>query len=239
MKRFLFIPLLILLLPSSPLLAQILSDRPSDIKEYTFDMRQFSTLCVQDNVNVVYNCSNDSVAKVTYKSLPEFENAFFFTNERGTLKVQVNSEDMDKPGLPTLYISSAHLVKIENYSDGIVNIESVANCDSFTASLVGNGLISVNNIIARSVKGAITTGMGKIILSGRCDDAMLKMTGAGTIKADRLKSINTTCKIFGGGQIYSFTTGHLTTKGIGSTKIYYRGHPEISKKGGGKLIQMD
>lgn len=219
--------------------AQILSDHPSDYKEYSFDFRQFSTLCIQDNVNVVYSCSTDSVARVTYNSLPDFGDAFIFTNNNGTLKIQVTTEDVGKPGLPTLHISSNHLLKVENYSDCNLSVESLSPCDSFTASLVGNGTISVNDINARNVKAVITTGMGKIILNGKCEEALLKMTGAGNIQADRLKSINTTCKILGGGQISTFTTGKLSTRGIGSTKIYYRGHPEISKKGGGKLLQID
>lgn len=237
-KRLLFTVLLTILLQSLSVSAQRLTDK-TDIQDYRFDFRQFSTLCVQDNVNVIYNCSTDSVATVTYSGMPDFENAFIFTDNNGTLKIQVSTEDVGKPDLPTIYVTSNHLIKVENYSDFNVNVMSLASCDSFTASLVGNGLITVNDINARSVKGVITTGMGKIILSGRCDDATLKMTGAGTIEADRLKSINTTCKIFGGGRISTFTTGKLSTRGIGSTKIYYRGHPEISKKGGGKLFPID
>lgn len=211
----------------------------TDVKNYSFDMKQFSTLCVQDNVNVIYNCSTDSVAHIEYTSLPDFEDAFIFTNNNGTLKIQVTTEDVGKPDLPTLYISSNHLLKVENYSDFNIRVESLSPCDSFTASLVGNGSISVNDIKARYCKAVITTGMGTILLNGKSDEALLKLTGTGTIQADRLKCRDVTCKILGGGQITAFATGKLTTRGIGSTKIYYRGHPEINKKGGGKLFQID
>lgn len=218
--------------------AQELSGK-EELQDYSFPLQQFSTICVQDNVNVIYNCSNDSVASVSYNSLPDFEDAFIFTVNKGTLKIQVTTEDVGKPELPILYVTSNHLLKVENYSDFNVRVESLAPSDSFTASLVGNGSILVNDIKARDVKAVITTGMGTITLSGKCDDALLKLTGTGTIQADRMKANNVTCKILGGGSITTFATNKLTARGIGSTKIYYRGHPEISKKGGGKLIPID
>lgn len=234
---------LILLLTACSAIQSSAQNNPTlqddDLQKYTFHVKQFSTLCVQDNVNVVYNCSNDSTATIYYHAVPDFEDAFIFTDNGHTLKIQVTTEDVGKPGLPTLYVSSRFLSRVENYSDFNLRVETLKPTEEFSASLVGNGSILVNDIDAHDVNAAITTGMGTIILTGQTTNASLKLTGTGTIQADRLKCRKASCRILGGGSITTFATELLQTRGIGSTKIYYRGRPQIRRKGGGKLIPID
>ena len=62
------------------------------------------------------------------------------------------------------------------------------------------------------------------------------MAGTGTIQADMLKATDVTCQYVGGGSISTYPLNNLTAKGIGSTRIHYRGNPKIKHRGGGKLI---
>lgn len=214
--------------------------RPTDdeaaLQEYTFKAGNFDHLSVQNNVNVIYTHSNDTIGYIRYKSTPDFEDAFIFTNNKGHLKIQVQTDDLGKPGLPTLYISSNNLERVENYSDFNLRIESNIKAEDFSASLVGNGSIVISDIDATTVSLKITAGMGTIIASGECTNADFKLTGAGTIQANLLKADNVKCNFFGGGSISTYPVKTLQTKGVGSTRIHYRGEPTIKRIGGGKLI---
>ncbi|MDE6787366.1 MAG: DUF2807 domain-containing protein, partial [Muribaculaceae bacterium] len=60
-----------------------------------------------------------------------------------------------------------------------------------------------------------------------------------TIQADRLEAVNVNCKMLGNGSIGCWPVEKLKIMGIGNTKIYYKGSPEIEKKGGGKLFPLE
>lgn len=212
--------------------------RDEEMKEYSVEVGQFTAIKLQDNVNVVYRCNPDSTGMVYYKGVEDFANAFIFSNNGKQLKIQVNTEDVGKVGMPTLYVYSDFLERVSNYSEYNITVENPAPCPIFTATLVGNGSVSVSGIKSTEVKGKITAGGGTITLEGNCGKATLQMTGAGVIQADQLKAGEVNCKIFGGGSIGCDPIRELIVKGIGSTKIYYRGEPQIHHKGGGKLIQI-
>lgn len=206
------------------------------LQEYSFKVGNFNELSIQNNVNVVYTHCKDTIGHVTYKSIPDFEDAFIFTNNKGSLKIQVQTDDLGKTDLPTIYVSSNNLDKIENYSDYNVRIESNIKSDTFTASLIGNGSIVIGDLDATNVCARITAGMGTIIISGECTNADFRLTGTGTIQANMLKATNVNCRILGGGSISTYPLRTLSVKGIGSTRIHYRGNPVIKHRGGGKLI---
>ncbi len=211
----------------------------ASLPEYNFEVGNFHEISIQNNVNVVYTHCSDTIGRVSYKSLPDFEDAFIFTNNKGCLKIQVQTDDLGKPDLPTIFISSNNLEKVENYSDFNVRIESNIKADRFIASLIGNGSIVVSDVDATNVNAKITAGMGTIIISGECTNADFRLTGTGTIQADMLKASNVNCRILGGGSISTYPLRTLSVRGIGSTRIRYRGQPTIKHRGGGKLIPID
>lgn len=229
MNRLLFLITALLLMVSGASAAQ-------KERKFTFATPQFSELRVQDNVNVIYKISNDSIAHISYTADEDFADAFIFTNSGGSLKVQVTTEDVGKTDLPTLYISSNKLDKVANYSDYNVTIEQTGTVDRFEASLIGNGMINVNLIKANKVDARTTAGRGQIILQGECKTANFRVTGSGTINATGLAIDCLNCKILGAGAIYCPKLQTLDVKGLGSTKIYYPGNPKIKHSGGGKLI---
>ena len=109
---------------------------------------------------------------------------------------------------------------------------------TFYAKLIGNGKIVANEVKANEVEANFVTGNGEIIIGGSCKLAKYKMVGAGTIQADEMKADAVQCKVMGAGNIGCWPVDKLDVRGIGSTKIYYKGSPEVKKVGGGKLFPL-
>lgn len=209
-------------------------------ERYTLNIGDFTKLKVHDNVNVVYSNNPDSIGYAFFEGESRFADAFIITPKNETLKIQVSTEDVGSPELPTLHVYSKFLHEVENSSDFTVYINDLAPTTEIKAKLIGNGKIIINNIDATKVSSNLSTGNGTIILKGVCSTASLKMVGTGTIQADGLKANQVNCSIFGTGTIGCWATETLKSKGVGSTKIYYKGNPEtIKKSGGGHLYKMD
>lgn len=247
-RRFDYMPLIVtlalLLLTSVPHLhpdalgARQTMQQTERLNEYIFEVGAFHKLRVLDNVNVVYRCVPDSAGFAAYRGEEDFRDAFIFTNNNGTLRVQVTTEDINKPGLPTIYLYSDYLTEAENSSIFTLTIENPAPCAEFKVRQEGNGTIIADGINATKVTAALATGMGNVIVAGTCTNAELKMVGTGVIQADRLKARSVKCTIIGSGSIGCWAEEKLSVKGIGSTKIYYKGNPEVKKTGGGKLYPV-
>lgn len=213
--------------------------KAQEIKNYSLEVGQFDKVRVLDNVNVVYRCLPDSTGYIQYSGKADFADAFIITAKGdGKLKIQVTTEDVGKPDLPTLFIYSDFLTSVENSSDFLLKVESVAPCAELKMTQIGNGMISAENISATKVLATLNTGNGTVNVSGKCETAVLKMVGAGMIAADRLRANDVQCRILGTGSIGCWPVATLSVKGIGSTKIYYKGDPMIKKSGGGKLFEL-
>lgn len=209
--------------------------------EYEIKVGEFNTLQVVDNANVVWRCLPDSAGYIQFYGEERFADAFILTNNgKGTLKVQVSTEDVNDPALPTLYVYSSFLTEVKSNSALSVSAESVPPAADFKVTLIGNGRIDAGGLRCTRVSAKIATGNGVVTLGGECHDASFAMLGTGQIRADELEAQDVSCSIMGTGSIYTWPVEKLSTKGIGSTTIYYRGTPgEIRKRGGGKLVQLE
>lgn len=219
-----------------PVFAQM--DKEITRKTYSLNVGQFDRLCVSDNVNVEYRCVPDSTGFVRYEGEPEFANAFIFSNNKGKLHIQVNTEDVDSPNLPVLKIYSDYLVSVENSSDFTVTVWGDNAVPAFEAKQIGNGKIVATGIRANDVTAIIATGNGQVTLTGSCSRATYRMLGTGVIQADGMRADQVTCRLLGSGNIYCDAKYQLNVKGIGSTKIFYKGDPKIKKVGGGKVFPL-
>ena len=83
---------------------------------------------------------------------------------------------------------------------------------------------------ANEVKGTMRLGHGTLILTGRCNDAKLKLTGTGVIQADELTATEATVNASGTGSVGVNATSTLNVYGMGSTAIYYIGDPVIKNR---------
>ena len=210
-----------------------------EVQDYKVEVGQFDKIKVLDNVNVVYRCLPDSSGYAQYRGAKEFADAFIITPKSdGTLRIQVSTEDVGHQDLPTLYIYSDFLTEVENSSSFSVLVENPAPCAEFKALQVGNGSVAVENLKTNKLSATLNTGNGTVNVSGSTLTAIFKMVGTGIISADRLEAEDVQCKILGSGSIGCWAVSTLSVKGIGSTKIYYKGDPKIKKSGGGKLYPL-
>lgn len=206
---------------------------------YTVEVGQFEKLKINGDIRIIYKNLPDSAGYARY-SAPIGNNDIFSFSLKGdgTLKTEPNNEKWGITDLPVLYLYSSFLSSVESFSNLEVEIERVAPCATFNVNQVGNGKITVDGIKSNNVTASISTGNGSIFLSGQCINANFRMVGAGMISADRLLAENVKCRILGTGSIGCWPVDNLNVTGIGSTKIYYKGRPNIKKSGGGKLFAL-
>lgn len=208
-------------------------------REFTLPVGQFSKLSVDDNVNVTYIGADGSPSRVRYEGDQKYAKAFIITNKGDKLRIQVETEFVNDPELPMLYVYSDFLKSASNSSEATLKVESAAPASEISLSLMGNGTLVADNLRATKVSAAIKSGNGTIAVTGNCETADFTMVGNGTIQADHLEAATVSCKILGNGSIGCWPVNKLKVRGIGSTKVYYKGRPEIDKKGGGKLLQLE
>ncbi len=208
-------------------------------KQFTLPVGQFSKVSVDDNVNVVYVGADGSPSRVTYEGDQKYAKAFIITHKGNKLRIQVETLYVDDPELPTLYVYSDFLENASLSAESTLTLKSVAPGSNLDLSVMGNGSIVADNIRATKIGASIKSGNGTISISGHCQTANFTMLGNGTIQADCLEAVTVNCKMLGQGSIGCWPTEELKVRGIGNTKIYYKGMPKIDKKGGGKLFPLE
>ncbi len=207
---------------------------------YEVNVGEFNRINVINSVNIVWCVNPDSIGYARFFAEPRFADAFIFSNnDSGTLRIEVAADDVDLDDLPTLYLYSTFLTGVTNAGNKCVTAIAPPPCTEFKAEIIGNGDIKISDLEVTRINGKINTGNGSLSIVGTAQQANLSMIGTGQIIADELEAKKVHCTIMGTGSIYCWPTEVLSVKGIGSTKIYYKGIPaNIKKRGGGKLIQL-
>ncbi len=202
----------------------VVAGRASDVKScYTLDVHDFTQLKVDNSINVDYICNPDSAGMATFDTTDALASLLIFANnDKGVLTIELNTDGYKYHDLPTVRVYSSFLNKIENSGDSLVRVLSVAPCPEFSATLIGNGRLSIHDIRATTVNGVIRTGRGTLVINGECTKANLRNTGTGSIQADGLKAHKVLCKLVGTGPIGCSVADELTIQGMGSGKVYYR-----------------
>ena len=208
-------------------------------KQFTMPVGQFSKLSVDDSVNVVYVGGDGSPSRATYDGDAKYAHAFLITHKGDKLRIQVETAYVGDPELPTIYVYSDFLKNASLSADATLTLKSVAPTSELSVSVMGNGTLIADGLKVTKIGAAIKSGNGTISLSGHAQTADFTMVGNGTIQADRLQAVTVNCKILGQGSIGCWPDEHLKVRGIGNTKIYYKGTPEIETKGGGKIFPLE
>lgn len=205
----------------------------------TVEIGDFQKLKITSNLNVVYRNVKDSIGYARYLVVNDKDaNINFLNKGKGTLRVYESDTQWENKNNTVIYVYSNFLTSVESSSDLTVSIENPAPCASFSINLIGNGIIVVENVKCDHLSASQTTGRGNIVVTGNCVEASFKMVGTGTISADRLQAEDVKCSILGTGTIGCWPIDNLSVKGLGTTKIYYKGKPNIKKVGGGKLFEI-
>lgn len=212
----------------------------AQMHNYELKIGDFDKIKIQDAVNVVWHCNPDSTGRATFYSSKEFVDAFILSNNgNGTLKVQVSTEALMKDNLPTLHLYSDFLTYVSNNNNGKVRVITPPPCAKFTIIQQGNGYVAATGLQCTDVEAKLITGKGTVSVDGKCNYATLSLTGTGEIRADELQATQVKCSFRGTGAIFCWPKEILRTKGIGTTRIFYKGLPEeIIKKGGGTVEQF-
>lgn len=205
----------------------------SGLVKYELKVNEFHELKVVDAIRVVYSSSTDSAGMAVFTCPSEQASALMFNNKGGKLSMQISTESVGSKDLPVVYVYSSYLNKIENSGDSLVKALRIAECPKFTAALIGNGRLSVPEIKATEVEAAIKTGNGTLVIGGKCQKANIKFVGTGVIQADELEAVDVSVKAHGTGAIGVWPQKELSVSGVGSTKVYYKGNPEIKNRAAG------
>lgn len=197
---------------------------------YRIDVGEFNELEVNDHINVIYTAMPDSAGYVVFDATPKFASYVMAERSKGKLKIQLDQDAESTPApLPTVYVYSSYLSKIENTKDSTLTVRSVAPGAKIDIELQGNGKIIADGLDAVSISLKLLTGKGTIIAAGKCDNLSIKNVGTGLIQADEIAAKNVKCHLVGTGTIGCAPLKTLSIKGLGSGKVYYTGNPQISK----------
>lgn len=217
----------------------VLSVSAQSPTSYDLNVGEFSELRVSDGVNVDYTSDTAKAGRAYFNCPAQQASAFMFTNKGGRLTIQLSPENIGTRNLPTISVHSKYLTKVENTSDSTVRVLSVNGSPKFEAKLEGNGHLIVRGIDANEVKGTMRLGHGTLILTGKCKEAKLNLTGTGVIQADELVAVEASVSAKGTGSVGVNAAVSLGIYGMGSTSVYYIGTPAIKNRSVGlKLIPL-
>lgn len=207
----------------------------------TLKTHDFQQLKVRGGLNVEYVSSADSAGLILISGPVEEQLSWVEasgSNRKLTLNLRMPDDKMAVPAnLPSVRVYSSYLTKVENDGDSTVIVNAPVANAQFSATVTGNGRISVRNIKAGEVSGAVHAGHGIVAISGSCNKASLKVNGAGVIQADALRADAASVWCTGTGNIGVWAVKTLNINGVGSGTVYIKGTPDIVQKTVGLKIQ--
>jgi len=215
-----------------------------EVNRYELNVGEFDRLSVEDGINVEYYCSADSAGYAVYETTKDIADQLIFDfSKKGRLLIQkqFHGEGELSVGLPVVRVYSKFLTRAQNSGDSTLRIVTVAPCPEFKATVIGNGHLIVKDIHCTKFDGAIKTGNGQLVVSGKADKAVFSNTGVGSIQADALEAQDVSCRFFGTGTTGVWVSDVLTIKGMFPGKLYYKGTPRKKKNYsmGVKIFHME
>ncbi len=201
-----------------------------ELKQYKLDVKDFAELQVVDGINVVYECSADSAGYASFTTTNDKVSMILFSNDKSTLKIQLQTDGVTVTDLPTITVRSNYLSRVENSGDSTVYVNSPAPSADIKLRVIGNGTIVAKGLHSTNVEGKIDTGRGHIVLQGVTQWVKLRTVGSGSIEAGDLKAEKGNLLISGTGSVDCYVTGELNIKGLGTGKVYYKGTPTIKNR---------
>ncbi len=209
---------------------------------YMLNLNNFTELKVVNGVNIEYHSSVDTVGKGYFTCEKDLSSRFVFSQDENKLKVEVDMVDTVIRNLPTIHLYSTKLEKVENTSDSLIIVHEIGDVDQFKVKVVGNGAITVNNLVCDKADVTINTGKGNVeIKSGEVTSIKYKNVGKGIIRAAGLKAKSANVILLGTGDIECFVEQTILIYGSGSGKVKYKGYPEkiTNRSIGVKTVEME
>ena len=210
------------------------------VQDYTIAAGDFSELKVIDPINVVYKCVPDSAGTVAFSCEPEVAPMILVSNDKNVLKIQIQSDIAPGYKLPTLHVYSNFISKAEKSGDSTLTVASPASTANLRLRVIGNGQIVATGLHATVVEARIDTGSGSLVASGQANWVKLRTVGTGNVEAGALKAEKGSIFIGGTGSVDCQVSKELTVTGLGSGKVYVKGHPQVKNRtlGTVKVIEV-
>lgn len=209
----------------------------AQIRHYAIDVHDFSAIDIAQGINVIYSSSADSAGYVVFDCEPAMTSHILFSNQKNTLKVQIDKDGLPAGPLPVLHMYSSSLVKADNSGDSTMVLSNLKPVNNLELKLMGDGKLIATDIQCDQLDAAISLGNGTLQVAGQATKANYSNVGKGTLQARELKASFVNCKILGTGLIECFADQRLSVTGAGSGTVLYHGKPrDISKRTiGGKV----
>ncbi len=218
--------------------AAVLALLPAMAEDVFYKVGPFDRLSVRGDINVVYRCVPDSTGFARYDDSRAKEEPFELYVKKGKLQVKTPEPGNGTVTAPTLYVYSDFLTSVDYEGCGTLSVVLPIATPKFSAKLIGNGKLIVDGIKSTDVSINFPTGNGTIVAIGQCEKLGISMLGTGTVQADGLRADNVNCNVMGTGSIGCWAQESLDVRGIGTTKVYYKGDPEVHKVGGSKIFPL-
>lgn len=207
---------------------------------YALNVADFSSLSVDNGVNVCYKCLADSAGWVVFDTEPSKASKILLKNDKSNLRIQIDIDEGVPDGLPTIRVYSSMLCSVSNSGDSLVTVSLTQPVEKLKVKVIGNGCIHMDGIDARNVDSKVTAGRGAIRLKGSADKANMFIAGSGRIDAGELAAREVRSSSIGPGRIICNPMKKLRVSGL-SGHVYYLSEPEeITRRGMGvKALPAD
>ena len=231
----------LLLLIATCLLSIVAS---AQVKHFDIKIGDFDNLIVYDNINVTYESDTLRAGTAVFDCPQNIADGLIFRNNtHGRLTIQVATDLLGTPNLPTLHVYSSELAVVENGGDSTVTLSHVRSQKSLKAILSDNGRINLDDAEVRDLELMLITGKGIISASGYCNKLRTRLLGKGTIDALRVSAQYINVNMTGTGTIDVDAEGaELNVRGSGTGRVNYLGTPsklKVRKLGPLKVMQLD
>lgn len=221
--------------------AAVIGMKASEPKPFCVEVQDFGELKVVDGINVVYKCSADSAGYATFTCDPKLSPLIMFSNNKNTLKIELQPDGLPSKGLPTITVYSRFLSKAENSGDSTIRVETPAPSAEIKMVVIGNGTIVAKGLHSTTVNGRVDAGKGHLVLSGTTQWVKLRTFGTGSIEAGDLKAEKGSLTMSGTGSVDCWVTGELTVTGLSTGSVYLKGNPTIKNRtlGSVKVVNVE
>lgn len=213
-------------------------------KHFDIQVGDFQNLVVPDNINVVYESNAKRAGTAVFDCPQHIADGLIFTNNmHGRLTIQVATEMLGTPNLPTLHVYSSELKFVENGGDSTLTILKPISHKTLKVILSDNGNITLKDVEVSELELKLITGKGLITASGYCHELMTQVLGKGTIDAMAVNAQVIKCRMTGTGTIDIDAEGaELNVRGSGTGHVNYLGTPrqlKVRKLGPMSVQKMD
>jgi hypothetical protein len=191
----------------------------------TYDIESFNELFLEGAFKVYLIQGNENSLEVRASDSGAFD-YLNIDNRNGRLHLHVDREPFDFSRV-TLYLTFKNFERLKIEGGIKLQTRGYLDLDDFMVDVEGGAKMEVH-AKARNI-GIRTEGGVMFELDGVAESLDVKITGAGHVDADELKTKDVTFFIegVGTGSVYATETLNATIKGVG--KIKYRGNPQLTE----------